>query len=81
MFHASLGSTAAYAHSQGKAEVVQRALEVQTLPGALPVQLVQPGSGKLTWVLDQASAALLRIPEWAEGSKKFPRSENPPKSA
>lgn len=99
--------------------MVQRALEVQTLPGALPVQLVQPGSGecgvvgrlgrrcgqsvwhgalaaagetspsrlqvphvfkhaphcccatagKLTWVLDQASAASLRIPEWAEGNK------------
>ena len=31
---------------QGKAEVVQRALEVQTLPGALPVQLVQPTSGE-----------------------------------
>jgi len=31
---------------QGKAEVVQRALEVQSLPGALPVQLVQPSSGE-----------------------------------
>ena len=31
---------------QGKAEVVQRALEVQSLPGALPVQLVQPPNGE-----------------------------------
>ena len=30
---------------QGKAEVVQRALEVQSLPGALPVQMVQPPNG------------------------------------
>ncbi|KAI7837306.1 hypothetical protein COHA_008821 [Chlorella ohadii] len=74
-------NVAVVALGQGKAEVVQRALEVQSLPGALPVQLVQPAGGKLSWVLDQASAAKLRIPEWAEGSKKFPRSENPPKSA
>ena len=31
---------------QGKAEVVQRALEVQSLPGALPVQMVQPPNGE-----------------------------------
>lgn len=67
--------------AQGKAEVVQRALEVQSLPGALPVQLVQPASGSLTWVLDAASASALRPDDWALGSKKFPRSENPPKHA
>lgn len=61
--------------------MVQRALEVQSLPGALPVQLVQPTSGKLSWVLDQESAGALRIDDWAQGSKKFPRSENPPKPA
>lgn len=61
----------------GKAEVVQRALEVQALPGALPVQLVQPTSGKLTWVLDKAAAHDLRVNDWAAGSKKFPRSSNP----
>ncbi|KAL4458977.1 hypothetical protein ABPG75_013842 [Micractinium tetrahymenae] len=66
---------------KGKAEVVQRALEVQSLPGALPVQLVQPTSGKLSWVLDQESASVLHIDDWAQGSKKFPRSENPPKPA
>lgn len=66
-----------YRHMQGKADVVQRVLEVQSLPGALPAQLVRPGEGKLTWVLDQASAAQLQPPEeWASG-KKFPRSEKP----
>lgn len=49
--------------------MVQRALEVQSLPGALPVQLVQPAGGKLTWVLDQGSAASLTVPDWALGSK------------
>ncbi|EFN53186.1 hypothetical protein CHLNCDRAFT_36534 [Chlorella variabilis] len=72
-------NVAVVALGQGKAEVVQRALEVQTLPGALPVQLVQPTSGKLTWVLDEASASSLAVADWAAGSKKFPRSENPPK--
>lgn len=62
---------------QGKAEIAQRVLEVQSLPGALPAQLVRPTAGKLTWVLDTASASKLRIPEWAEG-KIFPRSERPP---
>lgn len=106
---------------QGKAEVVQRALEVQSLPGALPVQLVQPpagerrackswcccsaaagavralfherpprsprlpfppclslcSTGKLTWFLDQASASALSPDEWALGSKRWPRSQNP----
>lgn len=66
----------------GKAEVVQRALEVQSLPGALPVQLVRPGAGRLTWVLDSAAAAGLSPGDWAaEGGKKsswkFPRSEAP----
>lgn len=60
---------------------MQRALEVQSLPGALPVQLVQPSSGKLTWVLDSAAASALRVDDWAAGSKKFPRSDNPPKPA
>lgn len=60
-----------------KAEVVQRALEVQALPGALPVQLIQPASGKLTWVLDKAAAHDLRVNDWAAGTKKFPRSSNP----
>ena len=62
---------------QGKAEVVQRVLEVQSLPGALPAQLVRPAAGKLTWVLDQAAASQLHsAEEWASG-KAFPRSEKP----
>lgn len=72
---------AVVALGKGKAEVVQRALEVQSLPGALPVQMVQPTSGKLTWLLDQESASALRPADWALGSKKFPRSENPPKES
>jgi hypothetical protein len=31
---------------------VQRALEVQALPGALPAQLVRPTAGSLRWFLD-----------------------------
>lgn len=66
----------------GKAEVVQRALEVQALPGSLPVQLVRPSAGQLTWVLDKAAAANLTQEWWVpEGGKKsawrFPRSEPP----
>lgn len=34
------------ARSQGKAEVVQRVLEVQSLPGSLPAQLVRPEQGE-----------------------------------
>lgn len=57
----------------GKAEIVQRALEVQSLPGALPAQLVRPIEGKLTWLLDIESAQQLRVGEW-QSSKAFPRS-------
>jgi 6-phosphogluconolactonase len=59
---------------EGKAEIVQRVLEVQALPGALPAQLVRPASGTLKWVLDVASAQNLDIGEWAS-SKAFPRSQ------
>ena len=48
-------------------------LEVQSLPGALPAQLVRPNAGKLTWLLDQASAGQLDTEKWSEG-KNFPRS-------
>ena len=57
----------------GKAEIVQRALEVQALPGALPAQLVQPESGALTWYLDSDSAKNLHIQDW-DDKKAFPRS-------
>ncbi|KAG2488167.1 hypothetical protein HYH03_013310 [Edaphochlamys debaryana] len=56
-----------------KAEIVQRVLEVQALPGALPAQLVRPQGGKLRWLLDIASAETLDVARWNEG-KRWPRS-------
>eukprot|EP00210_Caulerpa_lentillifera_P004835 g4616.t1 len=56
-----------------KAEIVQRILEVQALPGALPAQLVRPISGKLTWVLDAGSSENLTIQNW-EKQQLFPRN-------
>lgn len=61
------------AFGEGKAEIVQRALEVQALPGALPAQLVRPDEGKLYWLLDAGSAGNLRSGKW-EDAKAFPRS-------
>ncbi len=58
----------------GKAEIVQRALEVQSLPGALPAQLVRPTSGTLRWLLDCEAASQLNIPDWSN-TKDFPRSQ------
>lgn len=57
-----------------KAEIVQRVLEVQALPGSLPAQLVRPTSGKLAWVVDVAAAENLDLAAWSE-SKNFPRSQ------
>ncbi|EFJ45032.1 hypothetical protein VOLCADRAFT_82562 [Volvox carteri f. nagariensis] len=64
---------AVVALGESKREIVQRVLEVQALPGALPAQLVRPKGGKLKWVLDVASAELLDVASWGEG-KEFPRS-------
>ncbi|KAK9810199.1 hypothetical protein WJX72_006525 [[Myrmecia] bisecta] len=61
------------AFGAGKAEVVQRILEVQSLPGALPAQLVRPEEGKLRWLLDAESSSRLSIMQWQD-SKAFPRS-------
>ncbi|KXZ55367.1 hypothetical protein GPECTOR_3g496 [Gonium pectorale] len=61
---------------ESKREIVQRTLEVQALPGALPAQLVRPRGGKLKWVLDVASAEALDIASWGE-AKRFPRSSIP----
>ena len=60
----------------GKSEIVQRVLAVQSLPGALPAQLVRPAAaeGGAVWVLDAAAAQQLDLGEW-EGMKAFPRSE------
>ncbi len=57
-----------------QAEVVQRLLEVQALPGALPAQLVRPAAGALRIFLDVPSAQNLDITNWAD-SKAFPRSQ------
>lgn len=64
---------AVVAVGESKAEIVQRALEVQALPGALPAQLVRPTAGKLRWLLDSHSAQELRLEDW-EAGKGFPRS-------
>ena len=65
------------ASSAAKAEVVQRALEVQALPGALPAQSVRPAPpGELVWLLDVDSASALSTAEWAKPSR-WPRSEVP----
>lgn len=61
------------AFGEGKAEIVQRVLEVQSLPGALPAQLVQPSNGSLKWFLDIASAQNPAIHKW-DSTKDFPRS-------
>jgi len=68
---------------EGKAEIVQRVLEVQSLPGALPAQLVRPEAGKVTWLLDADAASALAAEKWEDGKKSdFPRSnvaQEPPK--
>lgn len=61
------------ATGMSKAEVVQRTLEMQALPGALPAQMVRPVVGSVTWVLDAESAHALRVGQWEDG-KSFPRS-------
>ena len=69
----SAKEVAIVAFGAGKAEVVQRCLEVQALPGALPAQLVRPSAGSLKWLLDVASAQALRTQTWQD-AKVFPRS-------
>jgi len=58
----------------GKAEIVQRVLEHQSLPGALPAQLVRPSDGVLTWHLDTDAAAALTPSTW-EDKKAWPRNK------
>ena len=71
------GVVAFFAAGAAKAEVVQRVLECQALPGALPAQLVRPAPpGELRWCLDAAAAAQLRTADWASPNK-WPRSEVP----
>eukprot|EP00884_Botryococcus_braunii_P013866 jgi/Botrbrau1/22480/Bobra.114_2s0010.1 len=61
---------------EAKAEVVQRVLEVQALPGAVPAQLVRPPAGHLTWLLDSASSESLSVSRWQQKGA-FPRSTLP----
>jgi len=58
---------------KSKAEIVERVLEIQSLPGALPAQLVRPSAGKLQWLLDTEAAKNLHIKDWSN-SKLYPRS-------
>lgn len=49
--------------------------QVQSLPGALPAQLVRPEAGKVTWLLDADAASALAAEKWEDGRKSdFPRS-------
>jgi len=65
------------ADGASKAEVVQRCLEVQVLPGALPAQMVRVAApGEVRWLLDTSAAGSLASSDWANPSK-FPRSEVP----
>nr|QKY14998.1 6-phosphogluconolactonase 5 (PGL5) [Polytomella parva] len=57
-----------------KAEIVERVLETQSLPGSLPAQLVRPSSGRLQWLLDTESSRNLHLKDWGN-AKRFPRSE------
>ena len=63
---------AVVAVGKGKAEVAHRILEVQSLPGALPAQLVRPTDGKLTWILDAYSAQNLHVADWGLSGRKSP---------
>lgn len=58
-----------------KASAVQRALEVQALPGACPAQMVRPETegGSVRWILDADAAALLTPGAW-DDAKAWPRS-------
>ena len=69
------------ASGAGKASAVQRALEVQALPGACPAQMVRPllpsssspSDARVRWLVDADAASLLRPEAW-EDSKAWPRS-------
>jgi len=62
----------------GKASAVQRALEVQALPGAVPAQMLRPlsssdGGSRVRWMVDVDAGSLLRPQTWEDG-KAWPRS-------
>ena len=72
--HGSAVNVGIVAFGSGKAEIVQRALEVQSLPGAIPAQLVRPTDGALSWLLDCEAAAQLSVDTW-KNTKDYPRSQ------
>ena len=49
-------------------------MQVQSLPGALPAQLVRPKNGRVTWLLDCDSASAIEPERWSDEPKAFPRS-------
>jgi 6-phosphogluconolactonase len=53
------GDIAVLVSGSGKAERLRQALAAPTRPQELPVQAVQPSSGRLVWMVDAAAAALL----------------------
>ena len=73
------------ASGQSKASAVQRALEVQALPGAVPAQMVRPlppsssassssaPAARVRWMVDADAGSLLRPQTWEDG-KVWPRS-------
>ena len=74
------------ASGAGKASAVQRALEVQALPGACPAQMVRPllspassasssssSPPSVRWMVDADAGSLLRPETWEDG-KAWPRS-------
>lgn len=72
------------ASGEGKASAVQRALEVQALPGAVPAQMVRPlpsspsddgssSSSRVRWMVDADAGSSLRPQTWEDG-KAWPRS-------
>lgn len=57
------------------AELVQRVLEIQALPGAQPAQMLSPQESAL-WLLDSEAASQLSMSQWGE-KKAFPRNQPP----
>ena len=68
---------AVFATGYSKSEAMQRVLEVNALPGALPAQMVRPREGgDLVYYLDAAAASDLHLREWEDHSR-WPRNELP----
>ena len=44
---------------KSKADRLQEVLEGEPRPESLPAQIIQPRSGQVTWLIDQAAAAKL----------------------